>query len=218
MRETFWSLAMAIAWIAWRDPDMVLEIFTEGRAGTYAFLGALTSVNAESGNSPEMSVGEAKEQLWAALKDGKVSAEGIDVATGHRTAIRAIEFYDLVLYPELDSDKLRNPNIQGGIFKDVYTDVAVQRDAIVGIWGGLKPTIAAERKCLRWLSENMRTSLESSDKSKMDWYRNACELFPRIGKKQAETPSRPFNRAWDGAIKVTGAKWGEPGRKQKSQR
>jgi hypothetical protein len=64
-----------------------------------------------------------------------------------------------------------------------------------------------EAQCSAWLAEQMRKSPECSPRSKGEWLAEAREKFPGLSGRAFE------DRAWPAAIRETGAKWGQPGRK-----
>ena len=67
--------------------------------------------------------------------------------------------------------------------------------------------IKSETACQRWLAEDMRANLEGTSTSKNDWMQSAKQKFPRLS-------DRGFKRAWDSAIKDTGASaWKRASRK-----
>jgi hypothetical protein len=132
MREPFWSLPMTVAWIAYRTPDAVRNWwddyrkecwdwhFREWRFGpdgpvhqghlleqrlkaTLVLL-KIADVREQAGL---MSVAEAIDALWLALRGGHLEASGIDEDTGRRVTIPAQQWHDLTWFEEKGRDVIR---------------------------------------------------------------------------------------------------------------
>jgi hypothetical protein len=137
MSEPRWSLAMAMAWIVWRRPRLVLAFWDKYRlecwdwhshhVETYArrvyhlvqrrpaTLGMLESdseVRAEETFvKNQMSRETAKAALWRALQEGTLQATGINFDTGRRVLIPDLEWHDLEYFEEDGRDVFRAHNI-----------------------------------------------------------------------------------------------------------
>jgi hypothetical protein len=125
MSEPRWTLVMAIAWIAWRRPRLVLyfwdkfrlefwdwrsflrHVEPEARTHYYlvqrrpATLGLLLRLEREEARAEEkvlkseMSCQTANAKLWKALQAGEVQATGISLGTSQRVQIPSYEWEDL---------------------------------------------------------------------------------------------------------------------------
>jgi len=87
-------------------------------------------------------------------------------------------------------------------------DVWCERQHVQRLWRSPElTTIGSESKCQHWLEKMMRASPRAPDRPKAQYQVEAIRRFPALGK-------RSFSRAWEGAIKSTGAVgWSHPGRK-----
>ena len=132
MREPFWTLPMTVAWIAYRTEDAVRNwwdeyrkecfwYFQEWRVGpdgpvyqghflkrrSNATLVRLQMADAKRDVAHPMSVAEAIDVLWQALRSGDLDASGIDEDTGQRVPIPAQQWHDLTWFEERDRDVIR---------------------------------------------------------------------------------------------------------------
>ena len=130
MREPFWTLPMAVAWIAYRTPDAVRNWwgeyrqkftvwrFREWRVGQdgpvhqrhfleerpNATLSRLHMVGAKRDQADPMSVEEAINAFWLAAQSGRLEVTGIDENAGRRVPIPAQEWHDLTWFEEKGRD------------------------------------------------------------------------------------------------------------------
>jgi hypothetical protein len=137
MSEPWWTLPMAMAWIAWRRPRQVLGCWDKYRLRCWAWRRALgrhrlvrgrpatlrlllraerSAAEAKS-EAPRttivqsvMGVRSAKAELWRALQEGTLQATGINPDTGRRVQILAFEWYDLENVEEQGRDIVRVRN------------------------------------------------------------------------------------------------------------
>lgn len=160
-----WTLPMAVAWIAYLDLDDVREWSAPYRAEcrdwhwqrwrvgfdgpvhegwhleerskpTLALLslGAIYDKVAE-GKPLSMSIGDAQEALWMALREGFFLATGIDTETGRRVEIPALEWHELVpVQTKGEQDEVRR-GLLGHGYRDVLFPVAPLR----GYWRKIEP-------------------------------------------------------------------------------
>ena len=68
----------------------------------------------------------------------------------------------------------------------------------------VRPTVAAETACEKWLAEEMRASPRMRPKPKDNFFQEAQKSFKGLSR-------RAFERAWANAIRATDAKWSHPG-------
>jgi hypothetical protein len=162
MCEAWWSLPMAIAWIAWRSPHNVREFWDayrsecrdwncrEWRDGpdgpVYAghFLeqrrpATLSSLlfaerhDSAQGLLPH-AINDAKAKLWEALGENSCQATGVSTETGERVVIPDYAWRDLHDIEERGRDVLRVREANGVWIDRGYNDVALRRQNIMAIW------------------------------------------------------------------------------------
>lgn len=117
-KKPYWSLAMTLAWIVYRDPQKVTEWDNEFRRGwlewrphgsgheiasvrfadgkRFEEWGAFPD---DLGNPPQKrqsDIDNAKAELWAKLQDGTLTASGLSIAQGERIPIGAESWIELV--------------------------------------------------------------------------------------------------------------------------
>jgi hypothetical protein len=159
MREPFWTLPMAVAWIAYRTQDAVRNWwdeyrkecwdwhfrewrvgpdgpinqghFLEGRPN--ATLVRLQMVDAMRDQADLMTVAEAINALWLALQSGGLEVTGIDEDTGRRVAIPAEQWHDLTWFEEKERDVIR-AEPKPGYNTACYRDVIASAEAIRQRW------------------------------------------------------------------------------------
>lgn len=161
--ETHWTLVMAVAWIAYLDLHEVREWsaryweecfdwhWRRWRAApdgpihegwhleqrsrpTLNLLGISGEIDrAEAGKPLFMSISEARDALWIALREGFIAASGINSETGQRVAIPALEWYELIPV----EGKGQIDEVRHGLMGAGYRDILVPSVALRGFW--LKP-------------------------------------------------------------------------------
>ena len=159
MREPFWTLPMAAAWIAYRTPDAVRNWwgeyrqkfsvwrFRDWRVGPdgpvhqghfleerpNATLVRLHMVDAKRDQADPMSVAEAINAFWLATQSGSLEVTGIDEDTGRRVPIPAQEWHDLTWFEEKGRDVIcAKP--RPGLNTARYGDLIVSAEAVLGRW------------------------------------------------------------------------------------
>jgi hypothetical protein len=158
--ETHWTLPMAVAWIAYLDLDEVREwsapfraecwhwIWQRWRVGfdgpvhegwhleqrstpSLALLSIGEAVDVADGEAPKaMSIKQAREALWLALREGFFAASGIESQTGRRVEIPALEWHELV--PVLG--KGEQDEVRHGLLGQGYSNVLLPSASILGFW------------------------------------------------------------------------------------
>ncbi len=157
---TRWTLPMTIAWIAYLDLEEVREwsapyreecfhwIWQRWRVGldglvhegwhleqrskpTLTLLGISSTYDVvEGGKQLAMSIGEAQEALWMALREGFFSASGIDNETGRRVEIPPLDWHELVpVQGHGGVDEVRR-----GLLGTGYREVLFPTVAVRGFW------------------------------------------------------------------------------------
>ncbi|MEC5383070.1 hypothetical protein VSX64_19765 [Aurantimonas sp. C2-6-R+9] len=158
--QTHWTLPMAVAWIAYLDLNEVREwsalyraecfdwLWQRCRRGldgpiyegwhleqrskpTLALLGISAAIDrAEGEEALNMSIREAQEALWIALREGFFTASGIDTETNRRVEIPGLEWHELVAVEGRgEADEVRR-----GMMSTGYRDVLVPSVAVRGFW------------------------------------------------------------------------------------
>ncbi|MDP3512324.1 MAG: hypothetical protein Q8S20_06215, partial [Sulfuritalea sp.] len=166
MTESRWPLVMAIAWIAWRDVQLVKEqwaeyrsrcshwIFREWkepteegqsfekRAGWFleplhgstavrlTMLDVLLRSESELPSSARFTPTQAERELWRALAEQRLTAEGFD-RTGALIDIPAREWAHLKLYEKGEQDVLRYDALDA---TEAYSKVRFRREDLVSLW------------------------------------------------------------------------------------
>lgn len=155
-----WTLAMAVAWIAFRDMDEVREWYApfredcwdwhwqrwrvgpggqihEGwhleqrRRPTLSLLAVAGALHrVEERNPPVMYVRDAKEALWVALREGLFTASGIDMETDRRTPIPELDWHELVAV----EGRGEVDEVRRGLMGNGYRDPLVPSAALRGLW------------------------------------------------------------------------------------
>jgi hypothetical protein len=138
MSETWWSLPMTVAWIAWRTPEKVRAywdkyrrecwdwhyrdwrigsdgpvhsgFFLEQRRNASLWFMQRDETNeAGTGIWPHQTcAADAERKLRAVLEEGVIEATGINIATGRHMVIPRLEWQDLQMFQERDREVLRN--------------------------------------------------------------------------------------------------------------
>jgi hypothetical protein len=158
--QTQWTLPMAVAWIAYRELEVVREWSAPYRAKCYdwhwqrwrtgidgpihegwhleqrskptlsllAIGAALDGV--DEGRPPVMSIGGARDALWVALREGFFTASGVNLKTGRREEIDALDWNELVAVEGRgERDEVRRGPLGSG-YRDLLFPVAALR----GLW------------------------------------------------------------------------------------
>jgi hypothetical protein len=162
----WWSLPMAVAWIAWRDFALVREqcaeyrkecwhwIFVKGAGWDLQPWGPSTAVRLSlvdahmvaSGNLPltaKVTVAEAQKQLLAACSEGRIVAIAKD-ASGKVVEIPRQEFPYLNQFEEQGADVFKHDALDR---QATYSEIMFSRDALKQAWGVL-PEINEEESSL----------------------------------------------------------------------
>lgn len=166
MQERFWTLPMAVAWIAYRTVDAVRENwdayrlecvhwrFSEqlrapGRSGFDLFnfspanlrrlkMAEKLEVAREADPDYSMPISDAINALWQALRGSCFEASGIEMASGKREIIDALLLQDLIFGEDEHRDVLRE-RAPIGIGPVRYRDITVPMGGVRGLWGVRPP-------------------------------------------------------------------------------
>ena len=163
MRETWWSLPMTVAWIAWRKPDKVRAYWDKYRRECWDwcfrswrigldgpvyhgfFLMQRRHANLgfmkwdETGESVshilphQVSAADGESKLRAVLEEGVISATGINAVTGQRLVIPQLEWQDLEMSQEHEREVFRTRE-RPHLKKGGYDDVLFKREVVTAMW------------------------------------------------------------------------------------
>ena len=153
MVETWWTLVMAIAWIAWRSPRKVCEFWDTYRA---RMLGLALRRRAQGPGTPVqdrwflkprepatlsrlilegISVEDVKAKLWKALSDNVMQATGMERPNGEeRVLIPDHEWCDLAPFQRNGRTDLLVRKGQSVSGASGYNDVMVLRQSVMALW------------------------------------------------------------------------------------
>ena len=170
LRETFWTPAMAVAWIALRTLDAVREWwnayraecrdwqFRRWRVGPEGLIheghfleqrrpAALMDIrlaeiwDQQAGEdiAPVITIPDAIDALWIALREGLFDATALPPEGGPRKPVPAAQWHDLKPYDD------GNDQIAAHLFgahRIEYREVLVPSAAVVGLWRARTPDVA----------------------------------------------------------------------------
>jgi hypothetical protein len=158
--EGWWTLAMSVAWIAWRGRDALLEFYDPYRLECWGwrfqrwqrpggpiieghFLEQLSpatlsrvslaeAYSAAQSSPPEkmFRVAEARTALLKALQSGRLVATGVATDDGRRKVIPDYEWNDLKLVEESGRDVVRYDLVR----RHGYDDVRIRGNEVVVVW------------------------------------------------------------------------------------
>jgi hypothetical protein len=179
MAESRWPIVKAIAWIAWRDLQLVMEQGAEfcrlcsswpfhewsepeqnergfaKRAGWFleplhessavllSFLDEDLRSKGQLPASARLTPSLAERELWRALEEGRLKAEGFDKG-GALVEIRAGEWTHLKLFQERNQDVLKYEPLDRD---EPYRKVRFRRDDLLAIWPPEGATFKSESDC-----------------------------------------------------------------------
>ncbi len=192
--DAHWSLAMTLAWIAYRTETAVMNI----RSGRWA---------------PNRG---AIRELLSALRSGRLAAHGM--FEGERiprpTETAVWSNFEIVVEPMWFSGHAsRMPIViaqRMGAPRTRLLSATVPAAKVKKLWPAAKRTAAAETRCEGYLVTELKRSLDRAPKPKRDFHADCQAHFPGLSK-------RGFERAWARAKALSGASgWGRAGRPGKS--
>jgi hypothetical protein len=195
VNDAYWSLAMTLAWIAYRTETAVSNI----KSGRWA---------------PNRG---AIRELLSALRSGKLIAHGMfegeriphaietAVWANFEIVVKPMRFTGHTsLMPIVIAQKMGAPRTR------LLATVPAAR--VRTLWPLGRRTIVAETRCQAYLVAAMGRSPERQPKSKRDFLADCQERFSGLSE-------RAFERAWAKAKTLTGAAgWGKAGRRPTSSR
>jgi len=189
VNDAYWSLAMTLAWIAYRTETAVINI----KSGRWA---------------PNKG---AIRELVSALRSGKLAAhgmfEGERIPHPIETAVWAN--FEIIVKPmRFTGHTSLMPIVIARRWAPRTRLLATVPAAKVRkLWPAAKRTAAAETRCRAYLITEMQRSLERAPKPKRDFLADCQARFPGLSE-------RGFERAWAKAKALTGAAgWSKAGRR-----
>jgi hypothetical protein len=196
VKDAYWSLAMALAWITDRTESAVINIRSGRGAPSKA----------------------AIRDLLSALRSGKLIAHGMfegeriphpvetAIWSTFEIVVKPMRFVrDFSLKPVVITQRIGQPHTR-------LLSTTVPAAKVRKLWPAAKLTVAAEARCQEHLIIAMWRSLNRAPKPKRDFYAECKAHFPGLSE-------RGFERAWVEAKRLTGAAgWGKAGRRPKSSR
>jgi hypothetical protein len=229
MEEPHWTLAMALAWVIWTDPDRVRSYWNDYRRKCWVWRYRENRVppdgqiqkgwhleqekpvslhdvwTCESSRSPsdDKATSEALDALLKAFQAGKLVATGIPYRQEHRQQIQPHEWIDL---SSIDYADGREEAVfsHTGVLR--FEAVRVARADVQAIWPSPPSSAKAARDCKAFLIEKMRASPNKRLQSDADLFAEATAKFPRLSE-------RGYRAARSEAIKETKANaWKKAGR------
>ncbi|MEP9386778.1 hypothetical protein [Mesorhizobium sp. KR9-304] len=156
----YWTLPMAVAWIAYLDLDEVREWSLPYRSECFDWrwqrwrvgfdgpvhegwhleqrhkptlsLLSLSSIHDDVTDDKKlaMPVKAAREALWMALREGFFTATGIDTETGRRVEISALDWHELVPVEATDE----TDEVRRGLLSEGYREVLIPSKPLRGFW------------------------------------------------------------------------------------
>jgi hypothetical protein len=149
-------------------------------------------------NAPEKIAGHAV----ALMKVLAPLHTAIQEVYGKRSIIQCQPFSNAEQWETDFNDKL----YELGRAEAAWSHLQVRKSDILARWPRAPKNLKAERNCERWLAEQMRRSPSKRPRSRSAMWTDARSLFPGLGKRQ-------FDRAWQRAVRETGAlEWSRAGR------
>ncbi len=164
MQEAYWSVVMTLAWIVWRAPEPVREVWDAYRAETVRWVAHDRTAPCECGSGPRVnrieyvlenpgqaevihlslmqrqygggqcSPDEAGRLLLQELRAGRITAEGRDTSTLTRHSITSQEWRNDMYFREMDHGPSRVRAESRTGGGARYDDVLIERADVVRIW------------------------------------------------------------------------------------
>jgi hypothetical protein len=153
-------------------------------------------------------VNDAVREICQAIRDGKLSAEGLAMVDGVERGIERLppDVITETMTLRKDGALCTGLNTGGRCWKSV----CVSRAGFLKCFPPAKPTIRAQKDCVRWLQSLMETSPNRRLREKSDFFLEARARYPGLSE-------RAFGRAWSIAARAAGAEaWTKGGRPRKS--
>jgi hypothetical protein len=223
MREVWWSIPMALAWIMWGEPEDVRRHWKAWREDGVGeplaptnlfFLENDDLIQTDAGNPPRVRFAVARSELLRALQEGAITVSGISEESGKRAEVPLLMLADLVLEDDNGDDVLNcYVNLSA---RRAFSAIRLPRKFVQARWprpkksAALKSRANAERECQRWLEDEMRKSPDQRLQTFSAFMSDAMGRFNGLSQ-------RAFRRAWDNAIvQASASAWQKAGAPRKS--
>jgi hypothetical protein len=159
LKEPFWTVAMAVAWISWgkahavthqwdkflqtggwwresrlfgqSKPGFIREQLSSRSLNWLSLYEVSSSTVTDQHSGQRMTVKEAREALWRRLQNGSIAATGIPEDGSARRAIAEHEWQDLDCYEIGDVEIFRH---RPGLARDGYKSVTVTSATMLTLW------------------------------------------------------------------------------------
>lgn len=184
LKKPFWTLAMALAWIVYRDPSQVMEWDNEFRGNWMEWrplgpgheLRPVTlvdgkrfeewgAISADPDQTPEgllSKIATAKAELWSMLTDGKLVASGFAIDRGELVPISRIQWVGLINHRIGYAGGPEPFSLSAAPRRMVYRDLLFERSKIVRLWQKSSP--APKNLNKKDLIQKIRSLTKGGDK------------------------------------------------------
>jgi hypothetical protein len=217
MQQTYWTLAMALAWVIERDPAKVRSYWNEYRRECWVWrphenqkgwtLGREMPVSVQDVFKREAASGyptasEALDTLWKALQAGKLVATGIP----HRQKRQQISAFEWIDMSRVDYADHREEAVFSHTGELRFEAFRVAQADVETNWPAPPSSAKAATDCKAYLIKKMQASPNVRLQSDKDLFAEAKAKYPRLSE-------RGYERAKSAAVEETGAyAWAKPGR------
>lgn len=174
-KKPYWTLAMTLAWIVYRDTKKVMEWDNEFRRGWLEWRPQGTGHEIDSvtladgkrfeewgafpddlGKPPQKrqsDIDNAKAELWAKLQDGTLAASGLSIAQGERIPIGPESWIELVNHRTPDTGRREPFVLSSDRRKVLFWEVRFPRKKVLGFWPKPRPRLALSVRRLKEVIE-----------------------------------------------------------------
>jgi len=235
--KSHWSMVMAVAWIAWRDFDLVREQDPEFRSACFHWIYRKWKDSSDKIAEPVERAGYFLETRPAPTVRRLALLEVIRAQGNVPSTAMTVRKAEAELWKALSEGRLISEgiNIHGTVVEipsrewphlrlfddggretlryvhentEPFTAITFRRSDLFRIWPEPAVTAKAAAGCQEWLIGQMQASPDASPKSKAEYFQDAKQRFA--------ISRNVFNRAWGKAIEKTGANtWSAAGRPKK---
>jgi hypothetical protein len=192
-KKPYWSLAMTLAWIVYRDTKKVMEWDNEFRRGwlewrpqgsgheidpvkfadgkRFEEWGAFPDNLGKPPQKRQSDIDNAKAELWAKLRDGTLTASGLSMAQGKRISIGSESWIELVNHRTPDTGSREAFVLSSDRRKVLFWEVRLPSKKVLGFWPKPRPRLALSVSMLKKEIENWPGG-EKPTKSELEVWRN----------------------------------------------
>lgn len=210
MKEPYWTLAMALAWIIWKEPNKVRSYWNDYRRecwvwrerehrvppdgqvqrGSHLEQEKLVSLHdvwkreAAVSERGDETASTALAEFWKALETGALRASGIRYGKELRHEIPPFEWIDL---SSVDYAEGRQEAVFSNTGALRFEAVRVARTDVEAIWPAPPSSAKAAKDCKAFLIEKMKASPTKRTLTNKQLWNEARAEFPRLSKRQYYT-------------------------------